>query len=179
MKSHHFLSTAVALLSVVILFSAALAADPEPVNPENSGLAGSGEPQGGSAQHLEINRAEIMENGGQLPVHPELQDLGTERVNPLMQQIQVVLASSDLKLAQLQTRLDSESSHRSALEIIKQMEQVKVQTELDILAVQASFARQNGREEVALEIEGAIEVMTAPRPVRQPVDRPASHAGNQ
>jgi len=179
MKFKQALITTLALGSVLCLGLTSFAADPEPVSPENAGQAGEGEPGGGSAAHLEINKAELMENGGQMPVHPELLELTNGQANPLMQQIRVVMASSDLQLDQLQTRLDSETNNRSALEIIKQMEQVKVQTELDILAMQAGFARQNGREEVALEIEGAMELMTAPRPERQPVDRPASDACNR
>ena len=81
-------------------------------------------------------------------------------------------------LVELQTRLEAETNDLAKLEIIKQIEQTRVQAELDVLGAQASYARQTGREDVALEIEGAIAEMTAPRPVRQPVDRPAPGAGS-
>lgn len=168
-------------LTLLCLSAPVFAADP--VTPEGSGQAGDGEPQGGSVPHLEINKAELEENGGQILIDPEmypgLQGLDANQSNTLMSQIRVVMAASDMQLAELQARLDSETSNRNAMEIIKQMELIKVQTELDILASQASFARQNGREEVALEIEGVLEAMTAPRPVRQPVDRSAPAAGNR
>nr|MEE4268049.1 hypothetical protein [Candidatus Krumholzibacteria bacterium] len=167
-----------ALLIITLLIAApVLAADPEPVTPTSSGLAGEGEPAGGSVPHLDINQAEMEQNEGQVPLHPELtRDLAVK--NPVMARINEVLAQSEARLVELQTRLEAETSDLAKLEIIKQIEQTRVQTELDVLGTQASYARQTGREDVALEIEGAIAEMTAPRPVRQPVDRPAPGAGS-
>ncbi len=155
-----------------------LGAEPDTAAPTGSGLAGAGEPAGGSAPNLDVNQAELEENGGSLPLHPELQSNELTGHNVLMERIGNVMAAADLNVDQLQTRLDATTNNAQALEIIKQLEQVKIQAELDMLAVQATFARENGREEIALEIERAISQMTSPRPTRQPMDRPTPHAGN-
>jgi len=128
----------------------------------------------GSIPDLEINQTEQEEN---VALHPTLRDEIHQVPNPLMDLIQVVTAAADLKLADLEKRLANEPNNSKALEIIRSMEQIKVQVELDILATQASYARRTGREEIALEIEEAITLMTTPRPTRQPVDRPAPPAG--
>jgi hypothetical protein len=182
--NHKF--TIFALLSLLAMLALpAVAADPKPATstpatPAESGQAGAGEPRGGSAPNLDVNQAELLEKStAELPVHPDLLDPERRGANPLMESIDRVVADADLRLAELQARLDRETDDLAALEIVRSMEQVKIQTELDILAVQASFARQNGREDIAQDIEGAITRMTTPRPVRQPVDRPAPGAGNR
>ncbi|MFN2370671.1 MAG: hypothetical protein ABR506_05875 [Candidatus Krumholzibacteriia bacterium] len=170
-----------ALTSLFVLLAVpAVAADPEPAEPVASGQAGAGEPQGGSAPNLDVNQAELLEKDATgAPAHTELAEPEGRAVSPLMEDINRVVAESTVRLAELQGRLDREIDDRAALEIVRAMEQVKIRTELDILAVQADHARQNGREDLAQEIEGAITEMTAPRPLRHPVDRPAPDAGNR
>jgi hypothetical protein len=90
-----------------------------------------------------------------------------------------VTADADTRIVDLQARLNTETNNTTALEIIRAMEQVKVQVERDVLAAQAAYARQTGREDVALEIEAVLAEMTSPRAVRQPVERPAPDAGNR
>lgn len=169
-----------ALLAVGILATAAVAADPRETATSASGAAGAGEPTGGSAPNLDINQAELLEkNSEQLPVHPELLDVQRAAPSPLMVRINAVNAAAADRLAELQVRLDASPDNLASLEIIRAMEQVKVRTEQDILAVQAAYARETGREDLAVEIEGALTELTAPRPVRQPADRPAPAAGNR
>ncbi len=177
MKTVTKLILALSLLTAMAL--TAQAADPQNLPPEGSGRAGENEPTGGSIPHLQVNKAELEENGSnQLPLHPELLALDSQVRNPMMERIQEILAQSDVRLVELQTSLDSQRNNTEALDIVKSIEQLKIRTELDIMAVQASFARQGGFEEVALEIEAALSQMTSPRPQRQPVDRPAPSAGN-
>lgn len=169
-----------ALLAVGILATAAVAADPVEVPAEASGAAGAGEPRGGSAPNLDINQAELLEkNGEQLPLHPELLEVQHAAPSALMVRINAVNAAADQRLAELQARLDASTDNQASLELIRAMEQVKVRTEQDILAVQAAYARETGREALALEIESALTELTAPRPVRRPADRPAPAAGNR
>jgi len=49
------------------------------------------------------------------------------------------------------------------LQLQREIERVKEETELQILRVQADFARREGRLEQAAEIEAALAEMTAPR----------------
>lgn len=165
---------AMLLLSMLSMASvSAIAADPEGVTPENAGRAGEGEPAGGSIPNLDVNKAELQANEGlPIPLHPGLVERNQAR-NPMMDQIEAVIAAADIRLTEMKTRLDTEAGNADALELIKGMEQVKIQAELDILAVQAGHARATGRTDIAQEIEQAITEMTTPRPVRQPVERPA------
>lgn len=167
------------LFLVAVVPALTWAADPEPVAPTGAGQAGTGEQNGGSIPNLDVNQAELREQAGQQQaLHPGLLESQRQVPNPLMDRINVVISVADMRLAELKVRLDGETNNTTALEIIRSMEQIKVQTELDILAVQAGYAHETGREEIVLEIEGAIAEMTTPRPVRQPVDRPAPHAGS-
>ncbi len=166
------------LAQLVAVSTTVMAATVDSQDPAGSDQTEKREQKGGSLRSLEVNQAELKENPdlGQ-PPHPGLVDEHRRAPNPLMDLIDEVTAASDRKLAELKTRLSGEPDHTATLEIIRSIEQIKIQTELDILAVQANYARQTGREELALKIEAAITLMTTERPVRQPVDRPALPAG--
>jgi hypothetical protein len=170
----------VLLLLVALAVTPAFAAEPEPVAPTASGLAATGVPAGGTIPDVDINQAELREGAGrEVPTLPGFVEPGLRAPNPLMERIKSVTANADVRIAELQDRLSGETNSTTALEIIRAMEQVKVQVERDILAAQATYARQSGREDAALEIEAALAEMTSPRPVPQPVERPAPDAGNR
>jgi hypothetical protein len=170
----------VALLLLSSLACTAIAAEPEPAEPAGAGQAGQNEPVAPSAPNLDINQAELKElSGSQAPVHPDFTAAESAETSPLMQSIRALTAAADAQVAEMQVRLDAVADDAAALEILRAMERVKVQTELDILAVQAAHARRTGREELAGEIESAIRTMTEPRPAAQPVMRAAPDAVNR
>jgi len=92
---------------------------------------------------------------------------------PRTHALRAVLDAEQAQLAELQGRLESAPDTDAALAIQREIEQVKQQTEIDLLAAQARFAREAGQEEQAVAIEAAITELTAPRPVGVPQDRPA------
>lgn len=176
------------LLALLALALIALAAESDPVAPDKAGRAGQ---EGADAPRqatrgvpgLDVNQAEIealregredgeaqAEDSLELPSdkpgpHPE--------VNPLMVEIRSLLQEERAEVVTLAERFTAASDEQTALAIQQEIQEVKVRTELQILRLQADHARRGGREEVAQQIDAAITAMTTPRPVKEPVDRPA------
>ncbi len=157
----------------------AVAEDPQSAEPTASGQAGQNEPVNARIPDLDVNRAELEANPEGLPVHPDLNASPEVRRDELMSRLVRVQQAADDRLVQLKTRLESAHDSASSLVIIKEMEQVKVNSELDMLRVQAAYAREKGLEEVAVEIEASLAEMTTPRAKRQPVDRSADRSARQ
>ena len=84
-------------------------------------------------------------------------------LSPCMQAIQAVLDHEAARLAELETGQKAAVEESALLELQREIERVKEETELQILRVQADFARREGRLEQAAEIEAALAEMTAPR----------------
>ncbi len=170
----------VAVLAIVITPSTGNAADPDPSAPTGSGPAGENEPAAPGVPALDINQAELEAvSRSKGLVRPEFDAAETAAASPLMQSIRALTAAADAQVAEMQARLDNVGDDMAALEIVRAMERVKVQTELDILAVQAAHARRTGRDALAEEIDAAIRTMTDPRPAAQPVPRAAPGARNR
>ena len=173
------LKFAIVILLLITAAVYAVAADPDPVAPEKAEPATSGDEvtRPGSPGNLEVNKAEIEE--GKLDAESALD---TERVpakSPLMTAIDVVMQDSRDQITLLRADLEKQSDPDAALAIQKQIEDLKVETELNILRLQADHARAHGNEELARSIDESITFMTTPRPKAQPVDRPAPDAGRR
>jgi len=93
--------------------------------------------------------------------------------SPQARELKALIASETAALAELQTRLDGAGADDAALAVQREIEQVKQQTEIDLLRLQARFAREAGQADRAAAIDAAIGELTAPRPVGVPQDRPA------
>ena len=100
-----------------------------------------------------------------------------------MQAIQAVLDREAARLSELETGMETAAGESALLALQREIERVKEETELQILRVQADFARREGRLEQAAEIEAALAEMTAPRsaapaagPARQSSAAPAAGA---
>ncbi len=158
---------------MLFVASMALAADPQSSENTQADAAGKNEPvevQG--VPDLSINEAEIKQYGGTV----KSADNGTDALpatNPLMPEIRKIQDAASAQLVTLNDRLTSQTSDQQALVLIRQIETVKQKAELDIMRLQATAATTRGNHEVADEINAAIEEMTSPRPVRQPIERPA------
>lgn len=168
------------ILALLVYASAAICAEPEPAVPEGAGAAGTEQPAGVIIPDIDVNQAERLQPADpEAPIHPGLVAEGERAPSPLMVEIRSVLAAADAEAAELESRLAGARDDMAALEILRSIEQVRVRAELDVLAVQADFARRSGREDIAQEIDAAIGQMTGPKPAPQPVDRPAPADGNR
>ena len=80
----------------------------------------------------------------------------------MMQEINQALAAEKATVAALQSQSELATDHQQALATQREVERVKQETELRILAIQADHARGDGRTEQAAEIEQAIQTITNP-----------------
>jgi hypothetical protein len=94
-------------------------------------------------------------------------------LTPMQAEIAQVLASERATVAQLQERLVAAKGTAPALELHKQVQDTKLQAQLTILRIQVRYARAEGRELVAEQLETAIRDMTTPKAPGKPIDRPA------
>lgn len=91
-------------------------------------------------------------------------------LTPMMKEIRTVFDAEKKALAVLESRLASASTETEVMVVMKEIERVKVETELQILGVQAVYARRAGRIEQADKIKAEIQRMRSgpPRPTQQP-----------
>jgi hypothetical protein len=92
--------------------------------------------------------------------------------SPLMQDITAAWESHLVVVAALEQQLAGAASAADALALQHQIEAVRAQVEIQILTLQARYARQEGRLDDAAGIEAAIAELTTPRPRGTPVERP-------
>ncbi len=151
-------------LTLALLLSATVGvaiADEPPVQPEAARLP-----------DLPENAAEMkaLENGDL--VLPEA--LPSERpLSPMLVEIQSALAEQQRQVAALDARFAETTDATAALAIQREIEQIKQDTELAILAIQARHARAAGDENLAQSIDAAIATLQNPPPPPAPaVERP-------
>ena len=115
------------------------------------------------------------------PANPTAQSLlgeqakGTEPPpTPMMKAIRDVFDAEKKAVADLEMRLESAASEKDIITLIRQIEQVKLNAELEVLTIQAKFARRDGRVEQAEQIEASIKKIKdgPPRAAQHPrIDR--------
>lgn len=94
-----------------------------------------------------------------------------EGLSPCQQAIQALLDREATQLAELDARLPGAFDEAAVLALQREIEQVKQETELQVMRVQADFARREGRVAQAEQIEAALAEMAAPRPAVAPIER--------
>lgn len=88
--------------------------------------------------------------------------------------LDAVLAGQDARVQELSGRLAAADS-RAALEIQREIEQVKKETGRRLLEAQLELATGAGDQAAVENLQAAIADWDAPLPVRQPVERPVPH----
>lgn len=177
MKPMKIAIAALLLIATVAVYAAAT--EPDPVAPERAEPVRTDEEivRPGSHGDLEVNKAEIEE--GKLDADSALDGDRKPAKSPLMTAIDAVMQNSRDRIVLMQADLEKQADPDAALAIQKQIENLKVETELNILRLQADDARARGDEELAQEIDESITFMTTPQPKKTPVDRPAPDAGRR
>ena len=165
-------TTVNALLVILIVSAAALAVagDPQPQAPTNPPANA----ERSAAPDLDINRAEI--NAGVAPdIIDGAKSLPAEAPgSPMITEIRATLDASRLEIANLVAQAPAHRSHEADLALQTQIAQLKQQAELDILAIQVRFARADGQEDLAQQIEADIALIVSPPvPVAPTETRPA------
>ncbi len=106
---------------------------------------------------------------------PDTITVARER-NPIMADVRAALEREREQVEALRVRLRGVTDHRAALAIQREIERVKLETEVSILRIQAGAARKAGRLALAKQIDEAIESLLAPPAPATPVTRPAPRA---
>jgi hypothetical protein len=106
------------------------------------------------------------------PIAANEQEQAEPPLSAMMQQIRDLSLTEQATLAELQARLGTLTDENEILALMREIEQLKIETELQILLIQADFARRDGRIEQAQQIEAAVESMREGPPRRIPQVRP-------
>ncbi len=92
-------------------------------------------------------------------------------LSPMMREIVAAWDAQAVAVEALETQAAASTDPVAALALQRQIEDLRAQVEVQILTIQARYARQEGRLDVAAEIEAAVAEMTTPRPRGIPVAR--------
>jgi hypothetical protein len=95
-----------------------------------------------------------------------------EKHSPMMREIIAAWEASQVAVAAVEQQISATTDPMAALALQRQVEEMREQVEVELLRIQARYARQEGRLDDAAQIDAAIAEMTAPRPRGVPVDRP-------
>jgi len=99
--------------------------------------------------------------------------LPARRLSPFAREIAQAIDAQRMALIALQERFERTADPNEARAIQREIEATKQGTELQILRIQARYARLGGREAAARRIEAAIEQLLHPPAVVPVVDRTA------
>jgi len=177
------------VFGLLLLVSSAWAWAEEPVAPAAPAApaapvaspAVAGADPAASIPDLPENRAEIEAvRAGELklepaPDAPAAPQAATPR-SPEMLEIDQALAAERALVAELEARLEGAPDEPAALDLLREIERTKQQTEIEILRLQAKHARLAGREEQAAEIEAVVQQILAPALVPVPAAASGSAA---
>jgi hypothetical protein len=130
---------------------------------------------------LPENQAEIEAlTSGQLVLEPApavgTTPASTGSLSPEMLEIEQALTAERARLAELEARLRNKAEEVVVLSLLREIEQVKQDAEVEILRIQAKHARLAGREAQAQEIEATVMQILAPVPGSALAAPPASAA---
>ncbi len=156
-------------LIFILFWGNAMAADPQV---QNATKVDSEQPT--PSPVLEINQAELEagvaldESGADKALLPQ------PALSPMMIEIETALETNRNQVRALAERAAQAPDYEARLALNLEVSQLKQQLELDILAIQARYARQDGNEELALKIEDSIEkILNPPMPEAPTETRPA------
>lgn len=131
-------------------------------------------------RQIDVNRDEIAAmEGGEREMDPAALDLlavpqeVAPTLSPMMQEIRGVLLAEQQELVRLQSELAQTRDAAAALRIQHQIEDLKQETEIEVLSVQVRRARDRGDEDLASQLESSIERILQPPVRKNPVARPA------
>ena len=183
----------IGVVSSICCFAAVvLAADspqgqnPQPVSVAPAAIGAGGTPGSrpvvldatAGVPNLSENQAEIeaLRRGG-VTLKPMARSLRAPAIDAAREARRVafaaVIAAQDAKVRSLTDRLAAMPGGTAGVEIQKEIGREKLATSRLLLEVQLDFAMRAGNDEHVRRIQTALKAWDAPRPVLQPIDRPA------
>jgi len=109
---------------------------------------------------------------------PSFTEMPLEKLPPRQRVIRKILDERASKLKELQERYDAASSDAEALQIQREMHQLKQGTEIALLKAQLEFAQTEGQSEKVTKLEKILEQIDTREGVLGPAERSQSRAGN-
>ena len=94
-----------------------------------------------------------------------------ERQTPFQLKINSLMEEEKADIAALEVEMGNASSEEVALQVLKQIEQRKLETELSLLQYQKDEAEKQGNTELVNKISACMEQTRSPRPVGTPQNR--------
>ena len=155
------MNVAIRLALVLLLVSVAalaVAADPEPQTPTNAPSS----TERAVAPGLDINQAEIEAGVVTEPVDAAKAFDGSEAVSPMMTEITAAMDLNRVAVDELAARAASTPDQAANVAIQHEIAVLKQQAELDVLGIQARYARTAGNEELANQLDAAIAAIISP-----------------
>jgi len=95
------------------------------------------------------------------------------RPSPLALALEAIVEKEKAAMTKLKARLATASDAASKQAIHREIEQLKLDSEVEMLATQAADHRKNGRIAVAEQLELEIRELKAPQRMLEPAARPA------
>jgi hypothetical protein len=132
--------------------------------------------QGAAVTEVEVSDPAIVERASPQPGTQTAAPIRAARPrrapSPMALEMNTLLEDERVALRDLQARYRSAADPATALDAQRRIEQLKVNTEIGLLRIQASWARREGRAEQASHLEKAIEEILHPQPPLTTVKRP-------
>ena len=103
------------------------------------------------------------ESAEALPVIGHMSEAQAAKLKPMLREIHYLLVRERLEVQALEAELESLRDPIAALELQRRISDLKESTEIEILQVQASYARREGRLQQAAEIDDVVKTLQARR----------------
>lgn len=175
-RSHRLPGLMLALAAASALAWAAAAPAADKVEPTGSGPAAS-PPPAAAMPAIPENAEELKAPQGAAPAPATVTRRPARKLTPMMAEILAYLEARDHAIALRQQQLAAPGAARpdaaAALAAAAEMQRMKQETELEVLAIQARWARREGRTADAQRIEETIEEILRPKVPVNPEVRPA------
>lgn len=172
-RSNRFPSLSLALVVAGALALAAAAFAADKAEPTASGPA-STPPPAAAMPAIPENAEELKATQGTVPAPATVTRRPLRKLSPMMAEILAYLETRDQAMALKKQQAGATAAGPAdALAAATELQRMKQETELEVLAIQARWARKEGRTADAERIEATIEEILHPKVPSNPETRPA------
>lgn len=95
----------------------------------------------------------------------------TRELSPMMTEIKAAIETARLEVAELKFQYEAAVDDRAAMEIMREVARVKRESRVGMMRIQLRYARLDGNDELAVELEEIVTKMTAPPVKGEPIPR--------
>jgi hypothetical protein len=95
--------------------------------------------------------------------------------SPMMMEISASMEAARLEVADLKLRYEATADNETAMEIMREVARVKRESRVEMMRIQLRFARLDGNDELAGELQEIVAKMIAPPRKGMPVPRAGNH----